>query len=706
MATEKEIQDLLALQKKLQTNDYVGYAEKSVLESPATAKEVITNTLESLGKGSAKGILDLVGGWESLYNYLKADKDPEAFKPTRILNAVKNLTGVNLESAPYQTPYNIGAGGAPAAATTLLGVPGLFNAPQGAGMLTRAGAAAKEFGVAGSLSGAAPLITESSLGQLAIQASPYLAKGGVSGLQSRARAPEGMFPPLTETQNLLNIGPLTPGQLTGNRQQLSTEARIAASPKAAAYPAFVQEQSLSVSNYLDKLFDRAASTSLSPDKLTESVVGSFNNYGKALSTRLRSDAATDFNAAKRAGGTVDTTPIIDVVKQRLASIPPETPGLESLRGSLSKILDEYVVPEVAPTSTPSLILGPGGAPAQTITTPGTPAQANRIDIARLQKNLSAWGEAAYSGKADFGKGNIFEGVAPGEAKGIARSVLGAFKTSLDEAIDSGVPGAEQLKGARDKFAKNIADINVFADRPLVKYFDKAPTELVPEDVVVKLRDAKPSQRAILLDVLQNNPDASKVLDTVRRSTFDSVLNKGRTPDAPMNSPEFNINAALAELSKKDGDFNFLFKTPSELNDAKLVVNYMKRVLQSESASGLSGATGAAAYVGAKAVGGNAQIANASKGVVEGLRNLLNSPAGFSEILFNVDAKDSLLKLSKGKTTVESLVDATTKLGKLAGVSAVRAGPMISPEVSPAESSNRQEYSVEELLKMQQELTPQ
>jgi hypothetical protein len=49
----------------------------------------------------------------------------------------------------------------------------------------------------------------------------------------------------------------------------------------------------------------------------------------------------------------------------------------------------------------------------------------------LQDNLAVWGEAAYSGKADFGKGNIFENVAPGKAKGIALSVLRWFKDSLD-----------------------------------------------------------------------------------------------------------------------------------------------------------------------------------------------------------------------------------------------------------------------------------
>ena len=53
---------------------------------------------ESLLKGSAKGIVSLVGGWGNLYDYLKGSKDPNAFSSAGIANAVKNLTGVNIQS--------------------------------------------------------------------------------------------------------------------------------------------------------------------------------------------------------------------------------------------------------------------------------------------------------------------------------------------------------------------------------------------------------------------------------------------------------------------------------------------------------------------------------------------------------------------------------------------------------------------------------
>jgi len=672
------------LKRKLANNEYIGYAEKSVLDtSPTSFTDIAKNTLESVAKGSAKGIIDLVGGYESLYNYLQADKNPEAFKPSRILGAIKNITGINLESAPYTTPYNIAAAGAPAAALTAVGVPGLFKGGP-------VSAPAKEFAVAGALGGAAPLITESPFGQAAIQISPYAAKGGFTSIQGAAMRPQGAFPPASETQALLNVGPMTPGQLTLNRQQLATEARVAASPKAAEAPGFFKQQAESVQTYLDDLFTRSTQKTLNPEDLTQSVLTSFQNYGKALSTRLRSDANKDFNAAKRAGGEINTQPVLDVVQTRLQGIPPETPGFEGLRSALGRIADEFTIPEVPASVTPSAIIGPTGQPVDVKVVPGTPAQAQKISIDRLQKNLSAWGEAAYSGKADFGKGNIFEGVAPGQAKAISLDVLRGYKQALDDAIQSGVPGADKLVQARDNFAGNIRRIEEFANRPLVKSFDvERATDLVPEQVITKLKTAPESQRAILLDVLQNNPDASVILDTIRRSTFDDILNKAKATGAAATAPEFNIDVALKELNKKENDFNFLFKTKQELNDARLVLNYMKRAVQSETGGAATGMAGSTAYATTKALGGNTQLANATKELTDVIRDKITNSADFSAVLFNPDSKDALLKLAKGRTTLGVVKDATKVIGKTAGIVALRGGPMLSVEQAPTEAVNAQ-----------------
>lgn len=691
MATEpKQLKDMSDEELRQYYRSGIGYADnKSVLDTSEPAfKEVAYNTLESVAKGSAKGIIDLVGGWEALYNYLDAGKNPEAFKPTRILNAVKELTGVNVENAPYQTPYNFASAAAPAIATTALGVPGLFTLPSNATKAQILANATKEGVIAGTFGTAAPLVTESPFGQLAIQASPYAVKGGINVAKGQITKPVGGFPTAQETQGLLSVGPMTPGQLTGSRVQLAREAKVAANPVVENAPAFYKEQAQSVETYLDKLFNRAATKTMNPEELTTSVVSSFQNYGKALSGKLRSDAAKDFNAAKNAGGTVNTQPVLDVVTQKLAAIPPEVKGLDNLKSSLNRIVDEFAIPEIPETRTASTIVGPSGQPAAVTITPGTPARALDISIDRLQKNLSAWGEAAHTGKIDFGKGNIFEGVAPGQAKGIALDVLKGYRNALDEAIANNVPGAEKLKIARDKFSANINKIEEFSNRPLTKAFDvENVSELVPEKVASKLKELPPSQRAVLIDVMQNHPDANIVLDTIRKSKFDEVLSKAQAPGAALNEPTFNIEVALKELGKKEGEFGFLFKNKQDINDATLVLNYMKRVIQSESPSGLQGVSGAVGYSGTKAIGGTTQQANIVKETIDGLKSLIVNPKELGELLFNPDSKDALLALAKGKTTSEKIAELGKITAKIGGAAALRAGPMMSPEQAPGESVN-------------------
>ena len=90
MATLAEIE--AELQKRGETT-----STESVLEPKGTSLDEFKKFGESLLKGSAKGVINLVGGWGSLYDYLKESKDPNAFSGTGIAQAINKLTGVNLQ---------------------------------------------------------------------------------------------------------------------------------------------------------------------------------------------------------------------------------------------------------------------------------------------------------------------------------------------------------------------------------------------------------------------------------------------------------------------------------------------------------------------------------------------------------------------------------------------------------------------------------
>lgn len=645
--TLKELED--ELERLRRSGETV--STESVMDSGTPTRSEFSKFAESLTKGAGKGIASVLGGWGNLYDYLKESKDPSRFSTTGIAKGIKDKTGIDILTIPgYRGAYEFGETGAPAAALSAVGVPGLFNR-------TIPGVAAE-----GTVAGATGLISrsvapDSPLAQLAIQMLPYGSKLGAKVAEQRITRPQGTFPSAAEIDQLLRVGRLTPGEATLLRQQLATEARVEASPESNAV-AFRRGQARDVEGFLTRLFDRAAGRTLTPSQTTSAVVDSFNNYGRSLSSQLRSDAATDFAAARRAGGTVDTSPVLSVVNAQLAGLPAEVPGLANLRGSLQRIRDEYT------------LLDPQG----------NPAGAANIDIGRLQRNLSAWGDAAFSGTADFGKGNIFEGVAPGQAKGIALSVLRGFRQSLDDAITNGVPGADRLQTARDNFSRNIQQIEDFSNRPLTKAFDvQNVSELVPETVMQKLKTLPESQRNILINVMQAhpNPQVAEVLNTIRRAQMGDVLTAGRQGAAGASAiqPEFAIDKALAAMNKK-GDLAQLFTSSRDLADAQLAMQWMKRVLTKESASTQGGVGGGAVFGGARTAGlgyGESVVLREAAAL---LRNVVASPEAFSNVIFSPENRKVLTDLATRKTLTQKGLDSLYAITKVGATGAVRAGPMM------------------------------
>lgn len=636
---------------------------ESVMDERGSSFDEFVKAGESLLKGPVKGIINIVGGWGNLYDYLIKSGDPSALSGAGIARGIKNLTGVDILTIPgYRGVYEFGEAGAPNVAYSLLGLPGLFSR-------TPAGLAG-EFGVAGATSLAAQQIApDSPLVQMGLMLSPYAAKSLYGATQGMITRPRGTYPTEAEVNELLRVGRITPGEASLFRNQLATEARVEAAPSSGQAPSqFRIGQAKDVESFLSNLFDRAAGapvTTAQAQQVTGSIVDAFKNYGKTLSTRLRLDAKKDFNAAKASGGQVDTTPIVDRVRAQLAGIAPEEPGFASLKQSLQNILDEYVDPGAPASVTPSSIVGPTGQPASVNVTPARPPSNKPISIGRLQDNLAVWGEAAYSGKADFGKGNIFENVAPGKAKGIALSVLRGFKESLDEAINNNIPGADKLKAARDNFAANIDRIEEFSNRPLTKAFDvQNVSQLVPEDVLAKLKRMPPSQRAILIDVMQNNPNpqVNMVLETMRRAQMDDVLSRGRqgAEGASALDPQFSLKQTLRALQRK-GDLADLFPNPTDLADAQLVIKYLQQVMSKESSMGLGGPSGGTVFGATRGAGANVQSSLLLRELVGFTRDIIASPEAFSKVIFDPNNRKLILDLARGKTKGDRAIDALNTL---------------------------------------------
>jgi hypothetical protein len=693
-------------------NAYGGNAkeQRSVFdkEQEKTFTQNVRDFGESLVKGGAKGVLDIVGGWGNLYDYLSKKKDPSAFSTQGMVQGIKEISGVDLNTIPgFRGAYEFGAAAAPAAALTAAGLPGITGR---AGM----GAAAIEAPVAGVTSMAANAIApDSPAAQFALQAAPYAVASGLRAGKGQLLKPEGMRTPADT--GVLAVGRLTPGQFTGNRQQLAREERVRAAPESGDLPRqFDIQQASDVRNYLTGLFNRAGDMNVDPEALNKQVWTSFNNFGSALSSQLKSQANKDFSAARNSKSKIDTTPVLQMVDKEIANLNPEIPQNASFIRALQEIRKSFLEEGSPEQVVQSTILGPSGQPAATTVLPAVPDKARKIDIERLQNNISAWGEAAFKGSsslADVPGTSMFSDVALGQVKNFSRKVLRAYKDALDQAIDQGVVGAERLQIARDNFAKNIDKIEEFANYPITKVFDvERVTDLVPEDVVMKLATLPKSQQTILYNTLgQQAPD---VANQVRGILFQDVLNKADIKGAAANTPTFNIQAALKGI--QSGEFNFLFPTAADKADAIKAMSFMQKALQSEGRSGgPSMMSGGEAYATTRALGGTAQSGNLVKILtdsIKGLADYVASPKALADVFFDPNINNALKEAQRQKPKSEIIQRGIEAVGKYVGATALRAGPQISPEnpedmsmqqlptTSPVEPGPREEEIKQELQK--------
>ena len=664
----------------------VTVSSESVLEEKGTTFEEFKKLAESTLKGSAKGtLIDIVGGYGNLYDYLKQSKDPSAFSSAGIMRGISKLGGPDIQQiSGYRGAYEAAQSAAPAMAMSALGLPGLFSR-------SALGIAGEGAVAAGTGMFAQSVAPDSPLAQFAIQASPYAVKGSLSATRSAFNAPIGQTP--SNLDELLRVGRMTPGEATGSRVQLAKEVATEVSPRIEeAGNLFRQAQAQDVGGFFDNLFKRTTIEAADPTTASNAAISAFNNYGKSLSSRLRSDAGKDFNAAKKAGGLVDTDPVVRIVQEELSSIPPEALDLSAKRAALQRIIDEYVTPAKESVIEPSKVLGPTGEPAFVNITPAVPQQLTKISIDRLQKNLSAWGEAAYSGKADFGKGNIFEGVAPGQAKGVAIKVLRGFREALDNAVDSGVAGADDLAKARDKFKVNLQKIEEYSNYPITKYFDvEAPTALTPELVIDRLSKAKPTERLFLSQVLANSPGGNMVLDTVRRSQLEALLAKSQksAAGAAEGAPTIDLKTLLTEVNNKKGDFNYLFPNAVDRADATLAIQWLQKTAKtaSEATKGIQ----SEAYAVSRGAGATSQQGLIVRELASLADVIIRDPKAIADVVFN---PETVKKMAEAQRTgkLKKAADLATMLGASAAKFAPRAGPML--ETTQPEDTSQQPTKID------------
>ena len=508
---------------------------ESLFGTVATTEERKRELLKQMLVGGSSGALDTM---------------TLGFAPERVRTAV-GLAKTRPEGGVAQVAYDFGEGAIPGAA-----IGGAFGGPVGA-----AGG--------GLLSGTTNVIAKQMFpDQPGMQAAVNIAPAFLSPKNAREVIRQGAryfgFAPEIKPAVKGQTGvTLTPGQATGDLQQLETEAKVFATQYGNKKLQDVQKANQeAIKSYAGSIQD-IKNKNLSAEEIRNAVIGNFNSYAKGLKAKFVQQNDQNFTAARNAAGkdaVIDSEPIV----QRLSGLyatysdPSQPAEMQAIASKMKKIIDDLTIPG-SPAVPPKV-----NTLTNEVITPGKPETTTTykpITLDALQNNLSSWGKAAF-GDNKAVKGAL-DGLAGGSQKFLARNVLDAYGDALDNAITTGATGTKELTLARDVYKANLQNLKEVAATPLFKDFGiDTVSAWTPEKAVDALQKATPFERKILISVLdENRPD---VLSALRGRAFEDAVNNAQGDFSALNR---GVRAIIKDErnSARDGvsDLEWLFPTKKE-----------------------------------------------------------------------------------------------------------------------------------------------
>lgn len=585
----------------------------------------MADIVKSLFQGASSGSLDTLLGIPSLAGQVVTGKSA--------IESAREATGLaGTRPDPRVDPwgaaaYDFAEGAVPAGAFGLVGGP----------------AAAAIAGVGGGVANIAAkrLFPESPTGQVVTNMLPVLLSPS-QGLRQVATRPTAASTGATGVT-------LTPGQATGSVKQLAKEARLATTAEGQAAFRETAKRNASVIDEFAQKIQNISTKGASADAIRNETVKTFNQYTAALLNKFRAENRVNFQKAAAKVGDAEVfnaQPVVDKLNDLIAlygseKMPAE---LQAMAKKMQGVVDDLTTPAIpaSPGTVNTLTNEVIGA------TEAVPAAAKSFNIKELQRNLESWGKAAYGdSKSAPGKASsAFEGVAPGTVKNISREVLGSFRQVLDDAAGANIPGAKELQLARDTFRDNLKAIEDVAVTPIFKKFGiDSPTAIRAEDAVDALTQATPSERVIMMQVLQNRPD---VLDAIRGRAFESVMQKsGGDIGALRQGVDDLLKNKTSQARDGVSDLEFMFPTKQE--QQKLLDMFDDMTKLERNATGQTIGTKRAyeaEKAGAEAAGvvGGAQSRYAGNIFVRMYENFLQDPTKFIEAYNNPNYFKNLTNL--------------------------------------------------------------
>jgi hypothetical protein len=488
---------------------------RSVLEQPeqTTTLEEVKRATTSLLKGSTKGIIDLIGGWGNLYDYIKESKDPSALSSRGIVNAIAKVGGPDLMKLQgYKGLYEVGQAGAPAAVMSAI-APGssLFN------LSTPLRTAGAEFATAGGLGMAAQQVApESAAAQLTMQTLPYLVKGGVSGYRAK-----GQQDKINEYKKLLPEGDknifdefMLRGQASSDPVIAADIARLARSPKY-----------LELITALNEGAAKKAVLGIEPQgaPLTQeqAKVGIIQGIQNKLESIRDSKTTGLFEKAKGYGANL---PLVDpsttlanidglIARYAAQTTPNADRAVQVLQGIKQRLVTEV------PVNPEQVALRGATGPIE---------MTNKRTVEQVQGVLSEFGKKASAGD------NLIKDLSISDERIISSAIFGGMKEDLRNAI-KGSSGNDKaalnlLSEARDRVQKSSTAYREAIAQGMPAFLhNKTLAEIAPEELLTTYKALTPTQRATMRSWIENTDSAA--LSVLDKQVFDDFVSKARAPNA-------------------------------------------------------------------------------------------------------------------------------------------------------------------------------
>lgn len=683
--------------EELRRRGIVTGGDTSVLETPQElpTRSEFKQAVESLLKGSAKGIVNMVGGWGNLYDELANSKDPSAFSSKGIVNTIARMGGPDLNKLQgWKGVYTAAETGAPAALMAPMGGT-LFK------LSTPARTAAAEFGAAGGLGllsqQAAP---ESAGAQLVMQTLPYLVTGGYRGIKSKAaeKRIEEYRSLLPKTDQNIFDQFILKGQGSTDPTIANDILRLTNSVKfgelVATLNAGASEKALAgMTPQTSKLSNKEAAIAAA----------------QALQTKLEKlkehNAGSLFEQAKGYGAGLPlvepTNTVANLTKLRDRYSKQATPNAEKAVSAIDYILSKVE----APKPTQDLMSGLANA--------APPTTAKTIE--EVQGILTEFGKKAGQGE------QLIKDLALSDEKVISSAVFGGMQDDLRTAYNT-ASGKDRaalglLRQARNKVADSVTAYQDALAQGLPNWLkDKSLRDINFEELSAQYNKLNPEQRAYARNLIADtDAEALKALDF---QVYDNFVKQAKTTNPVTGVEGVDVGMLAANWKKllKDdpiGADNLVTSLGTNANEfskrmqqadvfakrMRLAPEADKQVFENQTIRETSAAMGAGpgGYQAGKLTQLGMDIANifGKEGVLtdEQLAKLMLPKEGM-DFLKNANMSP------RGQKTLESLMSldkAEMPAFYQAGAQAARAGARMGTSDQP---------TVQEPAQQQQEQTPQ